>query len=65
VEGPVEDLEPPGDVRCSRAVLDFLSSTDVGRRVPALEEDAVSRWMSLQTQIVVEILLPPLSSTHS
>jgi hypothetical protein len=32
--------------RCSRAVLDFLSSTDVGRRVPA-EGDAgseVSQW---------------------
>ena len=29
------------DERCSRAVLDFLNSTDVGRRVPA-EEDAVS-----------------------
>jgi len=30
------------DERCSQAVLDFLSSTDVGRRVPAEEEDAVS-----------------------
>ena len=30
------------DGRCSRAVLDFLSTTDVGRRVPAEEEDAVS-----------------------
>jgi len=29
------------DERCGRAVLDFLSTTDVGRRVPA-EEDAVS-----------------------
>ena len=29
------------DERCSRAVLDFLTSTDVGRRGPA-EEDAVS-----------------------
>jgi len=29
------------DKRCGRAVLDFLSSTDVGRRVPA-EEEAVS-----------------------
>ena len=28
------------DRRCSRAVLDFLSSTDVGRRAPA-EEDTV------------------------
>ena len=34
------------DERCSRAVLDFLSTTDVGRRVPAEEEDAVRyrRW---------------------
>jgi len=30
------------DERCSRAALDILSSTDVGRRVPAEEEDAVS-----------------------
>jgi len=30
------------DERCSRAVLDFLTSTDVGRRVPAEEEDTVS-----------------------
>jgi len=29
------------DERCGRAVLDFLSTTDVGRRVPA-EEDGVS-----------------------
>ena len=29
------------DGRCSQAVLDFLSATDVGRRVPA-EEDAES-----------------------
>ena len=29
------------DARCSQAVLDFLSTTDVGRRAPALaEEDA-------------------------
>jgi predicted nucleotidyltransferase len=37
------------DERCSRAVLDFLATTDVGRRVPALaEEDAAesetSEW---------------------
>jgi ribonuclease HI len=36
------------DERCSRAVLDFLATTDVGRRVPApAEEDAqseVSEW---------------------
>jgi len=30
------------DERCSRAVLDFLTSTDVGRRVPAEEGDTVS-----------------------
>jgi len=29
------------DGRCSQAVLDFLSATDMGRRVPA-EEDTVS-----------------------
>ena len=28
--------------RCSRAVLDFLTATDVGRRVLVEEEDAVS-----------------------
>jgi len=31
------------DERCAQAVLDFLSTTDVGRRVPAEEEDAVSK----------------------
>jgi len=30
------------DERCSRAVLDFLSSTEVGTRVPAEEADTVS-----------------------
>ena len=30
------------DERCGRTVLDFLSSTDVRRLVPAEEEDAVS-----------------------
>ena len=34
--------DPLADGRCSRAVLDFLSSTDVGRRVPAEGGDAVS-----------------------
>ena len=33
--------DPLVDERCGRAVLDFLSTTNVGRRVPA-EEDAVS-----------------------
>ena len=37
------------DERCGRAVLDFLSSTDVGRLVPPLEEEGdagseVSEW---------------------
>jgi len=37
------------DGRCSRAVLDFLSSTDVGRRVPAeAEDDAVSAVSELE-----------------
>ena len=40
------DLLPDG--RCGQAVLDFLSSTDVGRLVPPLgESDAateVSEW---------------------
>jgi len=30
------------DERCGRAVLDFLSTTDVGMRVPAEEDAAVS-----------------------
>ena len=33
----IRDL--PADRMCSQVVLDFLSTTDVGRRVPA-EEDA-------------------------
>jgi len=36
------------DERCSRAVPDFLSSTDVVRRVPAEEEDAVYALSSLE-----------------
>ena len=36
----IRDLLAGG--RRSQAVLDFLSHTDVGRRVPAGEEDAVS-----------------------
>jgi len=27
------------DKRCEKAVLDFLTATDVGRRVPPVEED--------------------------
>ena len=34
----IQDLLP--DRRCSQAVLDFLTSTDVGRIVPAVEVDA-------------------------
>jgi len=41
VEDPVEGPGPLADERCGRVVLDFLSTMDVGRRVPA-EEDAVS-----------------------
>jgi len=33
--------DPPADVRCSQAVRDFLSNTEVGRLVPA-EEDTGS-----------------------
>jgi len=36
----IQDLLADG--RCSRAVLDFLYSTDVGRRTPTEREDAVS-----------------------
>ena len=35
------------DQRCSRVVLDFLASTEVGKTVPAVEEDTrseVSEW---------------------
>ena len=38
------------DGRCSRAVLDFLSSTDVGRRVPAEGDDAVSAVSELEVR---------------
>jgi len=34
--------DPLADGRCSRAVLDFLATTDVGRRAPVQEDDAVS-----------------------
>jgi len=36
------------DERCCRAVLNFLSTTDVGRRVPADEKDAVSAVSELE-----------------
>ena len=38
------------DGRCGRVVLDFLSTTDVGRRVPAEEEDAVSEVSEAELQ---------------
>jgi len=38
------------DGRCSRAVHDFLSATDVGRRVAAEEEDAVSAVSKLEVR---------------
>jgi len=41
VDEPVEDPDLLADGRCSQAVLDFPSFTDVGRRVSA-EEDTVS-----------------------
>jgi len=45
----VRDLLADG--RCSPAVLDFLSSTDVGRRGPAeAEDDAVSAVSELEVR---------------
>jgi len=44
----VRDLQADG--RCSRAVLDFLATTDVGRRVPGEEDDAVSAVSELEVQ---------------
>ena len=41
------DHEPFADRRCSQAVLNFLTSTEVGKTVPAVEEDArseASEW---------------------
>ena len=42
----MEDLGLLADRRCSQAVLDFLSTTDVGRLVPAEEVAGsdVSEW---------------------
>jgi hypothetical protein len=43
------------DGRCVRAVLDFLSSTDVGRRVPPpAEDDAVSTVLELEVREFLE-----------
>ena len=44
----VKDLLADG--RCIRAVLDFLAATDVGRRVPVEEEDAVSAVSELEVR---------------
>jgi len=43
------------DERCGRAVLDFLSTTDVGRRVPA-EEDGVSEVSEAELREFLEEL---------
>jgi len=44
------------DKRCSQAVLDFLSSTDVGRLAPPLgEEDAVSAVSEMEMQEWMEV----------
>ena len=42
--------DPLADERCSRAVLEFLASTGVGRRVPAEDEDAVSAVSELEVR---------------
>jgi len=44
----VQDLLADG--RCSQAVLDSLSATDVGRRVPRDEDDAVSAVSELEVR---------------
>jgi len=50
----VRDLLADG--RCERAVLDFLSSTDVGRLAPPLEEeDAVSAVSEMEMQEWMEV----------
>jgi len=38
------------DERCSRAVLDFLSATDVGRRAPPKVDDAVSAVSEMEVR---------------
>ena len=55
MEGPVEGTGPPGRREVSQAVLDFLSSTDVGRRVPEEEHDAVSAVSELEVQEWMEV----------
>jgi len=49
-----KDRDLLADGRCSQARLDFLSSTDVGRRVPAEEEYAVSVVSELEDREWVE-----------
>jgi len=44
----VRDLLADG--RCCRAVLDFPATTDVGKRVPAEEDDAVSAVSELEVR---------------
>jgi len=34
-----KEVPPVADERCSQAVLDFLTTTEVGKIVPAAEED--------------------------
>jgi len=46
VEEPVEDPKFIADKRCRQAVLDFLSSTDVGRLVPPVEESGAGSEVS-------------------
>jgi hypothetical protein len=38
--------EPFADERCSRAILDFLATTDVGRRIQDTAEEAAQSEMS-------------------
>jgi len=49
-KGQWKVLDLLADRRCSQAVLGFLSSTDVGRRVPAEEDDAVSAVSELEVR---------------
>jgi len=42
--------------RCSRAMLDFLVTTDVGRRVPGEEGDAISAVSELEVREWLEEL---------
>jgi len=46
--GTERDRDLLADDRCGRAELDFLYSTDVGRRAPVEEDDAVSAVAELE-----------------